>query len=522
MKLLKKSIFLLLVGVLVLTSCKEKANLQLNAIPADAVFVVAVENQKMIQKGGLNNPSDYKLFQKAQEEMSSEMNPESKKIFDEFLKNPKSSGLDVEKTYIYGSVMEDGMYFVVNFKMDSQSTFEKKIKKLFEAEDETLQIVEEEGIKLILDDDKLRLAWNDDLLLLFGGNISSLDYKSFFNLPSDKNILSVADFVTFQKDSYDIGLWMAYGDLFSLFDKLSTGFNMPAYLDEFKDAYFHGYVNFNNGEINATGRMSPESKVEDFMKKYPIIKKNINTALLEDFPEKSYFLSSISVDMAEYLKVVTEQFSQMGQMPGMDTYLEMLNDPTVKTVLDILEGDLVFSLYNFAQGPLPVPLMGLSFTLKNEGDFERLLSLFPGDMLTKNGDYYVMSTPMMVGIYVGYKDKRVFITDDADAIASFVGKGFSPNLKSSAQANELKSSPALLHMNLDLETYPENIRALITGYATSEIKAGLKFLEPMKDISYYATAKNEVVFSLKFKDSKQNSLKTLMQSIDELAISQMR
>ena len=520
MKLLKKSIFLLLAGVLVLTSCKdEKANLQLSAIPSDAFFVVAIENQKMVKKGGLGNLSDYKFFQKLQDEMKNDINPAVQEIVDELMKNPKSSGLDTEKAYIYGSVVEDGIYCVFNYKMDNQSAFEKKVKELFESQNKPLPEVENlGGVKLISHGDKFVVAWNEDLLLLFIGERSSLDYKSFFEIPADKSIMSVADFATFQKEPYDIACWMAYSDFLTIFEKIGSDITMPAYMQEFADTYFHGYVNFNDGEIRATGKMSPQSKVDDFNKKYPIIKKDINTVLLEDFPDKSYFLTSMSVNWDEYFKLFSENMAQMGKMQGMmDAYEEILSNPTAKTILDIFDGDLVFSLYNFAQGPFPIPLAGLSFTLKNESDFDRFLGLFPQNMLTKNGDYYVMATPFMVTLNIACKDKRVLITDDADAVASFVGKGFSSNLKNSEMANELKKSPVFFYMNLDLETYPESLKALIAAYSTSEINAGLKVLEPMKDVSYYATEKSEIVFSLKFKDSKQNSLKTLLKSVDNLA-----
>ena len=512
MNLLKKTIFLLFIGVFVLTSCKkEKENLQLSAIPADVFYVFAFENQKMIKKGGLDNLSEYELFQKLQEEMDDNLEPGAKKIFEEFLKNPKSAGLDIEKMYIYGNMEGYGMYNIMNFKLDSRSTFEKKMKDFAESQDEDLpEITEEGGVKMILADRNFVIAWSEDLLLMFSGQIGSLDYKSYFDLPADQSILSVDDFATFQKDSYDIGMWISYGTLLSSVGEMMTA-TMPAYASELKDAYVHGYVNFNDGEIKAIGRVSPQSKYEDLMKKFPIMKGNIDPALLGDFPDKSFFLASISVNWAEYVKLLVDQFNQIGM------YEDMLNDPAVQTIIDIVGGDLLFSIYNFAQDQLPIPLAGLSFTLQKDGDFERLLGLFPEGALTKNGDYYEIPTPAGVSINVGYKDKRVFITDDTEAIKSFFGGGFSPNLKDGVVANELKTSPSVIYMNLDLETYPDNIRGLITGFATGMAKAALKFIEPMKDVSCYNNEKGEVIFSLKFKDSKRNSLKTLLKSIDELA-----
>ncbi len=517
MKLFEKSLFLLLASIFLLSSCKEKTSPQLDAIPSDAFFVVAFENQKMIQKGGLDNLSNFKLFQKAQAEMT-DMDPVLKNFVNEFLKNPKSSGLDIDKAYIYGVMSGEDLYCCVNFKMDNQSTFEKKMTELFQVKDQPLPEVKDlgDGVKFTLLDPQSAVAWNGDLLQFFFGEISSLDYKSFFNLPADKKILNVADFATFQKGSYDIGCWMAYGEALGLFNKMNI--TMPSYINEFKDTYVHGYLNFENGEIKAMGRMSPQSKVDEFFKKYPLIKKDFNAALLEDFPEKSFLLAKMSFNWDEYLKLMNESMEQMQNISGMDVYQEILNDPTVKTLLDIIDGDAVFSLYNLAQGPLPIPLAGLSFTLKNEGDFDRLLALFPEGALTQNGDYYVMSTPFGIGFNIACKNKRVLISDDSEAITTFLGKGYSPNLKSSVLANDLKKSPALFYLNLDLDTYPENLKALLkTENTPNEVRMGLTILDPLKDMSYSVNEKNEVIFSLKFKDTKQNSLKTLLKLTDNVA-----
>ncbi|MDR1369325.1 MAG: DUF4836 family protein [Dysgonamonadaceae bacterium] len=516
MKLYKNLFFVFLAGVMLFSSCKEETTSQLSVIPSNATFVVAFEAQKMVQKGGLNKLPDYKLFQKVQGKMAS-MDTGIQKFIDEFLKDPKSSGLDFEKIYVYGVKEGDGFYCSANFKMDNRSTFEKKMTELSQIQGQNLPEVEDKGDYKIIDCNEVIIAWNDNLLQLSGGDLSAFDHELLFNLPSDKSILSVADFAAFQKKPYDIGFWMSYGEFLKLMEQMSGVVKMPSYLNEFADSYVHSYVNFEDGELKALVRMSPQSKVDEFVKKYPVIKKESNTALLEDFPEKSYLLTKLSVNWEEYLKLMMESLSQMQMPSGANpSYLQILEDPTVKTLFDIIEGDMLFSIYNLAQGPLPLPLAGLSFTLKNDGDFERLLALFPEEMLKQSGDYYVISTPFMIGIYIGYKDKRVLITDDADAIASFTGKGFSPNLKSNPMAEILKKSPALVYMNLDLETYPENLRTLLQNISP-EVNMGLSVLKPFKDMSYYANEKGEVIFSLKFKDSKQNSLKTILKLVDDTA-----
>lgn len=178
---LSKSVFVLLAGVLIFTSCKEKTSPQLSVIPSDATFVITFEIQKMIQKGGLDNLSEYKSFAKAKERMK-DMDPVFQRLLDEFIKDPKSSGLDFEKTYIYGSKGSNTFYCSVNFKMDNKTTFEKKITELFKTQGEGIPEIKDMGSYKIVSENGAALAWNDDLLQIFGGDIDGLDYKSLFNL----------------------------------------------------------------------------------------------------------------------------------------------------------------------------------------------------------------------------------------------------------------------------------------------------------------------------------------------------
>jgi hypothetical protein len=72
-------------------------------------------------------------------------------------------------------------------------------------------------------------------------------------------------------------------------------------------------------------------------------------------------------------------------------------------------------------------------------------------------------------------------------------------------------------LNLDLETYPENLRAMLKNNAPGEVKTFLSAVEPLKDVSYSVDEKSTFTFSLKFKDDKQNSLKTILKTIDDAA-----
>jgi hypothetical protein len=261
-----------------------------------------------------------------------------------------------------------------------------------------------------------------------------------------------------------------------------------------------------------TGKMSPQSKVDEFYAKYPLIKKNFNNSLLEDFPENSYLSIKLAVNWDEYMKL----FSEVASATDNYEFQSILDDPTAKTVLNALDGDILLSLYGFAQGPMPIPLLGISFSVKSEDAFKSLLTLIPEEILQQTGDFYTIGA-MGMAAYVAYKDKRVLVTDDAEAITAFTGKGYGKNLKNSPLADSYKNDPSLFYLNLDLKSYPVSIQSLLQSETPRYAKSYLSLLDTYKDFSYGATKDNEFYLSLKFKDNSQNALKLFIKSLDDAA-----
>jgi len=514
MKVIKHWLALLCVGIILFTSCeKTVTSSQLGAIPADAMFVVSVEGEKLTKKGGLDNLKDYKFFQKISEEIN-QLEPSVQKFVNELIADPKSSGLDTKQSYIYAVNRNNGFYGSGVFKVDNLSVFDKHVAELVKLE-RNISIEDKGDYKLISPDRTVAFVWNESLLFILGGELNDVNYKELFTLPEDKSILSQSDFQTFIKQSHDVGFWCSYKQLVDMLGNVS-GEQLPAIFDDFSNTFVHSYVNFENGEIKFTGKMSPQSKVDEFNKKYPVIKKDFNDKLLGDFPETSYFSLKLSVNWSEYLKLITETMPSTGDYQ-VDQIKFMLSNPAVQTVLDALGGDLLFSVYSFAQGPLPIPLMGLGFTVKSEDDFNNLLAFFPSGIFQKTGDYYTAGFGMGIAVYFAYKDNRVFVTDDVDAIVAFAGKGFDKTLKSNDLASSYKKDPFVFYFNLDLDAYPASIKTLLQTTAPRDIRDYLSLLDPYKDFTYTTSKNGEFVFSLKFKDRSQNSLKVLLKNLDDTA-----
>jgi hypothetical protein len=511
MKIIRNWITLLFVGIVLFSSCTEKDSPQLKAIPADAVLVVTLENGSLIKKGGLDNLKEYAFFQKIQKEIA-EQDSEVQKFISNLIENPKSSGLDIETSYLYLAKKGDAFYVVNTFKIANLSDLEGNINNLIKSD--TDAAIEDKGdYKLIAQNSDFALAWNKEVFFAITGSPGGIPVEDVVSVSGEKNILSVSDFQEFRKVKSDIGLWFSYSELFDLLSITSSAYNdiFPELVKDISGTYAHGYLNFENGEIALKASISPKSKIDELNKKYPIMKA-FNNDLLTDFPESSFLAFKFAFNLDEYLKLIKKSIASLDEQ----SLNEALESPIVQTITNGLGGDFLASIYGFAQGPLPIPLVGISFSVKSEDDFNNLLALVPQDNLQHAGQFYSIGA-MGFSVYFAYKDNRVFLTDDSEAITAFTGSGYDKNLKNTSLTDIYKTYPNLLYFNLDLDAYPASIKNLLQTGPLKNAGTALSFLEEYKDITYGTTSNNELVFSFKFKNNKQNALKTLLKSIDKLA-----
>ena len=132
MKTIKKFSLMLLLVVTVFGSCKKTTVTTglLEVVPANASFVVAMEYDNLIKKGGLNNLQDFTFYKKLQSELN-HLDPVVKNTIENFFKDSKSIGLDMQKAYVYGMLQGDQFYAAAVFRMDNINTFGKSYKNCF-------------------------------------------------------------------------------------------------------------------------------------------------------------------------------------------------------------------------------------------------------------------------------------------------------------------------------------------------------------------------------------------------------
>ncbi|MDR1154070.1 MAG: DUF4836 family protein [Bacteroidales bacterium] len=514
MKNIRQMAVLLCIGLILFGSCRKNIPPHLKAVPDNAAFVIAFENKQLTGKSGFNNLNDCKLFQKMCDQMKIG-DKGVQKMIDQFLENPKSSGLHLDQSYFFVVKRGEGVFGAMLFGMNHVATFEASLKETMQATGNTEFHAEDKGAYKIARANGGVVAWNRELLLVGGGkDCATVNYDEFFARPQEKSIVSVTDFNDFNKRDYDIGFWASY-------DAVTDLASPAAYMqkrdirEELSGAYIHSYLSFENGEARLSTLMTPPSKVKDFFAKYAAIKTDFDNSLLRTFPDKSYLTLKLSLNMTEYFQMLREISKLLDA--GFPTDRMMLNNPDVNTMISGLAGDLILSVYDFVQGPLPVPLLGVAFTVKSRDDFDKMLATIPQKIIRQKEEYYVVSTGMMVSVYLAYRDNRVYITDDADAIAAFTGKGFDRHMAASSLGKSMEKSLCLFYINLDADRYPERVRSLLQSELGAKAGESLNFLKPYRDFSLSIDPDYELVFSLKLKDASQNSLKQILKNFDEIA-----
>jgi hypothetical protein len=521
MKALKKTIVLFIAALLAFGGCQTKSatdsdSSHLALVPDDAFFVVGVEYKKILEKGGLNKPDDFKFYSLIRSEFA-EQSPGKQEFFDKLFKDSKATGLDLDVIYIYGqqSPSKDGINVSALIKMNDESKFLSVIKELGAPEP-----VDKGDYKIISESEDVAMVWNKNYFLFTGGSsIGEIDFAKYFSLPVEKSILSNPNFEEFQKTVYDIGVWGDYNAFLKQLDMMNV--KMPGIPEGIN---YHAYLNFENGEIKGKMLCTPKEKIEAFWAEYPIVKKDFNESLLQDFPEQSFLTMKMAVNVEAYLKFFKEMVKNLSNTGGYNPYGDIheqlmagIEDPTLNKIIKTLGGDFVLSLYGFAHGAIPIPLTGIGFTVNSEKDFQELLALLPTTSYRQEGNYYTIAD--MGGapfpIYFAYKDKKIYVTDDLEAIKKFLDKGFDKSLANGALGEKFKQAPYIFHVNLDVDAYPETLRFMLQSSLGREYKMLISFLNIYESFTISMNKDFEIEGSLKFKNSNVNGLKQLLRNIDE-------
>jgi hypothetical protein len=518
MKFFKSIFFLFLLGCIFITSCQTNVSNggKLSLIPADASIVYEINGNEIFAKSGLNDPDNYNFLN-----IVKLLNGDGYKFLESIFKNSKDAGISADKVLVYISKLPD---YAVNISILDKQIFENWLKKA-----EAPEPSDGDEFRYISVSDDINIAWNDDLLVI-SGNSTHEKLAERFKSQKDGLLATNADFQQFASKNSDLRLWLKYSFFIDFYEKLGILSDLQEKsffrFDEFVNIITHSYLNFEDGKITGSMSLSPSQEVKKFKEKFPFFKKSLNKEIFKDMPEQSYLAFNLFINVEEYVNFLRQNVDGLTTEiadPIFDKLIEnkleeiagFIKSPELELITESLEGDMLLSIHGFNSGIITYPLASASFTVNGESAFKNILSLIPQSIYTLQDGYYSISAnKTFIPVYFAYKDDRVFVSNDLDAVKVFVdgpkGKTFADNPISAIMADKM-----MLYVNLDYETYPDNIKMLLQSVMEHNYNIFTSSIEIYESMYFSSDTEYNSEFNLKLKNKNVNSLKQILKNLDK-------
>ena len=507
---MKKLYFISMVcAAMIFVSCSKKATTLESSIPNDAVMVMRFDVKSMISK------SEYNLFENQTVKMLVEMgktqlNESQKKIFDDFIKNPNSFGVDI-KGNTYSFMNERFMGFLMSVN-DAKKILNdlKTINPSFES-----KITQEKGI-YSFNQDVLKVSWNKSKIMflvnysksIFGENQEQVDY---FNLPAEKSIVSDVNYQKFAATNGDFSLYYAianYAGMMKNFANMDNKFDnedgakmkemfdkMSAVYENFKGVSFSMNCNFEKGKIISTAQTLYATKEDEkkFTELYDYSDMKLKGEFFKYIPQNPLFLLATDFDGEK----IVAMLDKLGLISIYDEMLATKFDINFdyKALINSIKGDVMISVnnVNFANNNFTASISAFA-KLKNTDVVKSLLDTIK-TKVNKN----------LPNFDFGIKDDFFYLVNKGGLVE-----------KENNLTEKIKEQPAFLYG--DLTGLKDMIKPLYETNPQVQMFAPIidKGLSLVENYESKYIDKNNIEFVCNFTDKKENSLKQIFSFIDEV------
>ncbi|MDR1554312.1 MAG: DUF4836 family protein [Prevotellaceae bacterium] len=548
MKTIKFSIIIALFSVIVCGCSKKSATTypHLVAVPQNAAIVLSLNAKQIVEKAGLDNMEQYKCNPLIQKEIENEP-AEERKIMKDFMKDTRTSGLNLDNIFFYLLNGNNAAYddvpnfsFGVTFKIDNVKTFESFLEKVnlsYDAEDKKVYL-----------DNGISLQWNDEIAIITNADENGTD---IFNKDESKSILANELFKNEYSDKNDVYLYGEYNFLINIAETMSyyAGYGADqaalSELDLYKDMSLSISLNAEKGEFVATGKMLPVEKTAEIFGKF--YKSDFNNDLYKYISDKSlialkcaikpldiynYYKKTLGIGQTEESTETTTEEVEVLDEDGnvidkeeviVDKYrgytsnynlaMKMMveqYDAKITSVLENFTGDFIGSLSGLTNfSPDFAVAAGIV-----EGKENDVTALIEQAGFVKNTDGYYLKNINTINLYFAVNKNAACLAGTPEAIANFLDNGYSSDITSAKDfGEELKDASSYFYLNLNINDYPSILKVMLG--MSSEGKMAMPLLEKLKSINGSATKTNGFELKLKFTENDYAS-KILLKGIDEL------
>lgn len=343
-----KSIGLILLGFgfLFMSSCSSTPE-SVKTIPNETDVISVIDIYSIIQKGKLDEISDFKFFKTFKKEIRNE-NKKIAKILDNVIEDPAISGIKFTSDlfFYYVNDSDDEQFMCLSAEIDSEEKFAEFVEDVLDKSDVEFDIEDEKDYKYTLIGNESAIAWDDDKMVL----IIASTYASRENLDveietlmtlKDKDLITENDeFNDFYKEKKDISVWFST----NLFEDFREFTQLEKETDfDLADNYISTYLSFEDDKISLLTKFSANEEIQKIIDENNIWDNDFNADLLDLFPEKSYAVASLSLSPMAYYSILENEdsFDKVEKEFKKETELDL------KKVFESLNGNMVYSLFGF-------------------------------------------------------------------------------------------------------------------------------------------------------------------------------
>jgi hypothetical protein len=535
------SIGAMLVAVFLLVSCSSNDKSGLTAIPKNAGMVLVFNGKSLSEKSGVKDFTQTKAYKKMLEEMSPE-DMQHLNRFNYILKDVNETGIGINDEFMMFAAMQDQNLLVgINFKVKDRAKLETLMKTIVDDPETEVVIAEEAGIStMLLPDNEGIFCWDDNQLLLMGGeDLETTDLgamaRNLLQQGASSSIQANPHFENFYKNKKDISFWMDY----SLIEQnmppaqqMMMAAQMPFTM---KGMYVSAFAEFKNGAVVISYESELNNQMKKLMEEYPIIKDEFDMDALKVIPENSLANMELAFNFYEYYQLLMSLYKD--KQINFDQYTGQFEQQLGMTIEEFLKG---FS------GEMAISVHGLQMTEKTRKDFQfidgelieqettalepevlfstvirfsedkvwDLIDTKISEMgLTKeNGIYTIPNTE----IYFVYDAKNLLVSNDMELIGTVAENGeIDPNLAHSEVADHLKKFPTYMEVDLDTDTYPQDVMDYLREKGGDDFDVLYNALSIYKKLRVIPIDKTSAKAILELKDDSKNSLELILNSFDE-------
>jgi uncharacterized protein DUF4836 len=492
---------LLLAAFFTFTSCQDDTTLNDTAasyIPASATSAASFHPQNMMDKAGYDGFEDLDFFKKMVSETAGN-NP----LLSQVLEQPELSGVDLDKPVFMAQKLmgekEQQNTSMIFMSLKNAGDFEK----LFSSEG--AEIVEQGALRYITAGNAI-LGWNETTAIALLAHYPATDMAGeltqVFETGAQNSLAANRDFQKSQRGSHDISIWYSSNMLARPegADAVLLALDIPP--AAIRENSLHAYIDFENGRMSGHAYLSLHKSIgrELLGRMFKEKPKTDFTLLLP--AEGLDFVTTVALDLRGIDKILSER-------PQASTFVEPFLDAiglSRREVIATFGGDVLMAGYENPKGGDPVLVFATNFKNKKAADDYLAKAVGQGMLREMDGGGYkflgVSSETFSIKVnkglgFLALKDNVLCFSKDKNIVKTF--------------QNGVARKQSLA--NLD--------RARLNGHSA----CGLLGKESLRDILpsgsqlfksiEFSFGKNCADFILETGDAETNSLKTMMQKMDE-------